>query len=59
LEVKNIGLARKRLGRWRLEWTVAWKRAIQLLAALAKTRLVIRQRSLLVAFRTIPSDNGS
>ena len=38
---------------------MAWKRAFQPLAALAETRLVIRKRSMLVAFCPIPSDNGS
>jgi len=37
-------------------WTLAWKRTIQLSAALAKTKLAIWQRSLLVAPCTITSD---
>ena len=43
-EVKKhgLGLERTRLGRWRLGWTMAWKRPLQLSAALAETRLVIR-----------------
>jgi hypothetical protein len=35
--------------RWRMEWTMARKRTLQQSAALAETRLAIRQRSLLVA----------
>ena len=42
-----------------MAWTMARKRAIQLLAALAETRMVIRQRSMLVAFCPIPSDSNS
>lgn len=57
-EVKKLGLERTRK-RWGLGWTVARKRAIQLFTALAETRLVVRQRSMLVAFCSIPSDNHS
>jgi hypothetical protein len=32
----------------RMEWILAWKRTLQQPAALAETRLVIRQRSMLV-----------
>jgi len=57
-EVKKLGLERTRK-RWGLGWTMARKRAVQLLTALAETRLVVRQRSMLVAFCSIPSDNDS
>ena len=57
-EVKKHGLERTRKRRG-LDWTMARKRTIQLLAALAETRLVVRQRSMLVAFCPIPSDNHS
>ena len=49
-------MARKR---WRMGWTMARKRALQLSAALAKTRLAIWQRSLLVALCTTTSDKYS
>jgi hypothetical protein len=57
-EVKKFGLERKRK-RWGLGWIVARKRAVQPLTALAETRFVVRQRSMLVAFCPIPSDNDS
>jgi hypothetical protein len=55
-EVKKYGLERTR---WRLAWTMARKRPVQLLAALAETRLVVRQRSMLVALYSKHSDNHS
>jgi len=57
-EVKKLGLERTRR-RWRLGWTMARKRTVQLLTALAETRLVVRQRRMLVALCPISSNNGS
>jgi len=57
-EVKKLGLERTRR-RWGLGWTMARKRAVQLLTTLAETRLVVRQRRMLVALCPISSNNSS
>jgi len=46
--------------RWRLGWILAWKRAIQSFTTMAKTRLALRQRRMLVVMRleqSIPAAN--
>ena len=40
---------------WRLDWPMAWKRPIQLLATVAKTWLALRKRCVLVALWTTQS----